>query len=207
MSSSPTKVHYADGMTERPFHHGNLRTVLLDEAENVLRTRGIDELSLRGLARDAGVSHGAPRSHFIDRNALLNALAERGFLSLATSIRDAAKDETTYAGSLRACGVAYVGFAVTNANLMDLMFAAKLDQPPDALLAAAGTLFTTISDIIAAGVEAGAFPPEELDRRKLVISSTMQGIATFVAGGRATAAQGDVMIDDAIALFLGRKLT
>lgn len=193
-------------MPDRPFHHGNLRTVLLDEAEKVLRTQGIDELSLRGLARDAGVSHGAPRSHFIDRNALLHALAERGFLSLAAAISDGAKDETSYAGRLRACGRAYVGFAVTNAALMDLMFAAKTNQPPDSLLAAASTLFTTISDLIAEGVDAGAFPADELERRKLVISSTMQGIATFVAGGRATTAEGDVMIDDAIALFLGREL-
>ncbi|WAP58220.1 helix-turn-helix domain-containing protein [Streptomyces sp. S465] len=63
-------------MSVRPFHHGNLRAVLLDQAELVLRERGIDALSLRELAREAGVSHGAPRSHFIDRNALLDALAE-----------------------------------------------------------------------------------------------------------------------------------
>ena len=43
-------------MAERPFHHGNLRTVLLDSAETVLRQRGVDELSLRELAREAGVS-------------------------------------------------------------------------------------------------------------------------------------------------------
>ena len=47
-------------MTERPFHHGNLRAVLLDEAVAVLRESGIDGLSLRDLARRAGVSHGAP---------------------------------------------------------------------------------------------------------------------------------------------------
>ncbi|QSB22483.1 TetR/AcrR family transcriptional regulator [Curtobacterium sp. 24E2] len=47
-------------MTERPFHHGNLRAVLLDEAVAVLRESGVDGLSLRDLARRAGVSHGAP---------------------------------------------------------------------------------------------------------------------------------------------------
>ena len=73
-------------MTERPFHHGNLRTVLLDQAESAIREGGIDALSLRELAREAGVSHGAPRSHFIDRGALLDALAERGFLRLSELI-------------------------------------------------------------------------------------------------------------------------
>lgn len=65
-------------MTERPFHHGNLRAVLLDEAGAVVRESGVGGLSLRDLARRAGVSHGAPRSHFVDRQALLDALAERG---------------------------------------------------------------------------------------------------------------------------------
>ncbi len=60
-------------MSERPFHHGNLRAVLLDEAVAVLRETGVDGLSLRDLARRAGVSHGAPRSHFVDRQALLDA--------------------------------------------------------------------------------------------------------------------------------------
>ncbi len=75
---------YNGGMSERPFHHGNLRTVLLDRAEMALRTKGVEELSLRELAREVGVSHGAPRSHFIDRKALLDALAERGFFALAS---------------------------------------------------------------------------------------------------------------------------
>jgi AcrR family transcriptional regulator len=193
-------------MSDRPFHHGNLRTVLLDEAEKVLRKSGIEELSLRGLARDAGVSHGAPRSHFIDRKALLDALAERGFLSLARVMRDAAQNEADYTESLRACARAYLGFAVTNAALVDLMFTAKMDRPPGSLLAAAETLFTTINDIIASGVDSGAFPADEVERRALLISSTMQGISTFVTAGRATPKQGDLLIDDAVSLFLARPL-
>ena len=63
-------------------------TLLLDQAEIVVRQRGVDQLSLRELAREAGVSHGAPRSHFIDRKALLDALAERGgFIRLADEMR------------------------------------------------------------------------------------------------------------------------
>jgi hypothetical protein len=77
-----------------------------------------------------------------------------------------------------------------------------MDRPPEPVLAAAETLFGTISDII----EAGDFPPDQVERRKLVLSSTMQGISTFVAAGRATPAQGDIMIDDAISLFLGEPL-
>ena len=64
--------------TERPYHHGNLRSALLAAAERTVRERGVQELSLRELAREVGVSHGAPRRHFPDRQALLDALAESG---------------------------------------------------------------------------------------------------------------------------------
>ena len=69
--------------TERPYHHGNLRGALLDAAERTVRERGVQALSLRELAREIGVSHGAPRRHFPDRQALLDALAESGFERLA----------------------------------------------------------------------------------------------------------------------------
>ncbi|CAM5729343.1 hypothetical protein SALBM217S_04935 [Streptomyces griseoloalbus] len=62
-----------DTTEQRPYHHGNLRTELLDAAERSLRVHGVDRLSLRDLARDVGVSHAAPRRHFADRRALLAA--------------------------------------------------------------------------------------------------------------------------------------
>ena len=63
----------------RPYHHGNLRAALLEPAERALRERGVGGLSLRELAREVGVSHAAPRRHFADKQALLDALAEDGF--------------------------------------------------------------------------------------------------------------------------------
>jgi len=71
------------GMTDRPYHHGHLRDALLAEAERTLREQGVEQLSLRDLARQAGVSHAAPRRHFADRQALLDALAGAGFARLA----------------------------------------------------------------------------------------------------------------------------
>jgi AcrR family transcriptional regulator len=194
-------------MAERPFHHGNLRVVLLDNAETVLRERGVEELSLRELAREAGVSHGAPRSHFIDRKALLDALAERGFLRLAAAMRAAADGETDYPRALRASARAYIDFAVDQSALVDLMFTAKMDAPPDSLLAAAETLFTTIANIMTDGVSAGVFQESEIERLTLLMSATMQGIGTFVAAGRADTVQGQMLIDDAIAMFLTGRVS
>src|SRR5919198_104925 len=76
-------------MTERPYHHGALREALLEQAERTVRERGADALSLRELAREVGVSHGAPRRHFPDRQALLDAVAEAGFERLGVELRSA----------------------------------------------------------------------------------------------------------------------
>src|SRR3954463_863897 len=73
----------------RRYHHGNLRSELLGAAERTLRERGAAELSLRELAREVGVSHAAPRRHFRDKQALLDALAENGFERLGRELDEA----------------------------------------------------------------------------------------------------------------------
>ena len=75
--------------TQRPYHHGNLRSELLACAERALGEGGLAQLSLRELARQAGVSHAAPRRHFADKQALLDALAQDGFERLGRELRAA----------------------------------------------------------------------------------------------------------------------
>src|SRR4051812_36558445 len=97
----------------QPFHHGNLRAALLHAAEQTLRERGLDALSLRDLARQVGVSHGAPRSHFIDRQALLDALAEGGFQRLTDEMDAAIAAEADDFGKiLGVVADSFVRFAV-----------------------------------------------------------------------------------------------
>src|SRR6202008_3979614 len=120
----------------RPYHHGNLREALLDRAEGTRRERGVQELSLRELAREVGVSHAAPRRHFADKQALLDALAEEGFERLGRELREAmdaagGADESGGSGAvggsfearLDAFARAYVRFATRDAALLELMFA------------------------------------------------------------------------------------
>src|SRR3954451_19461203 len=86
-STSATRLFCAMAVSEaRRYHHGNLRSELLEAAERTLATRGAGELSLRELARELGVSHAAPRRHFRDKQALLDALAENGFERLGRSL-------------------------------------------------------------------------------------------------------------------------
>src|SRR5262249_45011275 len=117
---------YAPSVDDPPYHHGRLRAALLTEAERVLREDGIEALSLRELARRAGVSHAAPRRHFTDRQALLDALAEAGFTRLADEMHAAIGDTGGgYPARLRAAATAFVRFATRDAALTELMFTAK----------------------------------------------------------------------------------
>ena len=72
-------------MPRSPYHHGDLRATILTAAAAFGRQRGADAVSLRELARAAGVSHAAPAHHFTDRRGLFTALAAQGYTMLATA--------------------------------------------------------------------------------------------------------------------------
>ncbi|MFC9429609.1 TetR/AcrR family transcriptional regulator [Streptomyces sp. NPDC056987] len=193
-------------MSRQPFHHGNLRAELLERAEAVLRERGVEKLSLRELARDAGVSHGAPRSHFIDRGALLDALAERGFDRLAkaveAAVRTLPKDSRTDFGLLRAAGSAYLDFAAHNPDLAALMVAAKADDTSRPVHDAALRLFTTMTALVTTALSPRFNDRETAERLTLLLSATVQGICSLMTSGRISATQGDALLDDAIHVFI-----
>jgi AcrR family transcriptional regulator len=105
------------GRGRRAYHHGNLENALRQAAGKVLEKEGVEALSLRDVARRAGVSHNAPYRHFPEREALLAALAAEGFEWLGVAQREAAA-----AGGLRAMGEAYVDFALAHPQRFRLMF-------------------------------------------------------------------------------------
>ncbi|SFW92095.1 TetR/AcrR family transcriptional regulator [Amycolatopsis australiensis] len=195
-------------MEDRAYHHGHLRTVLLEAAERALREHGVERLSLRDLARQAGVSHAAPRRHFADRQALLDALAERGFARLAdeasAAIDDAGAD---HQARLRGAATAFVRFAIGNAALLELMFTRKNDEPSAALQEASTRLFTTMGAVIHDAQEAGTLPAHDPERLNLLFAATLQGIAVLVTSGRAQPEQADLLVTDAVQLFASGRLS
>ncbi|MET9516714.1 TetR/AcrR family transcriptional regulator [Streptomyces sp. NPDC002994] len=117
-------------MTSRDtYHHGDLRQAVLSAALDVIRTDGPAALSLRDLARRAGVSHAAPAHHFKDRTGLLTAIATEGHDLLTAALSDAA--------DLRDAGVRYVRFAVDHPAHFQVMFQPDLLRPDDPELLAA----------------------------------------------------------------------
>ena len=102
-------------MNRPTYHHGDLRAVILNEAARLVADRGADGVSLRELARSAGVSHAAPAHHFTDRRGLFTALATQGFQLLAQALIDARGDFTDAA-------LAYVRFAIDHPGHYQVMF-------------------------------------------------------------------------------------
>jgi AcrR family transcriptional regulator len=190
-------------VSERPYHHGNLRTALLAEAERTVRERGVQGLSLRELARAVGVSHGAPRRHFSDRDALLDALAVSGFERLGAEMRaavDGAGED--FRARLRATGGSYVRFATRDPALLELMFASKNRDPSGPLHDASMRAFSVFLELIEQGQADGAIEAGEPERVGLVLFATIQGIAALLTAGMVEPELLDDLVADAIAHFL-----
>lgn len=119
---------------EAPVARGGLKSDLIDAAVGLLETDGVETLSLRLVARTAGVSHMAPYRHFDGKDALLAAVAETGFRDLVRAIDDAVAKEDTNTLKSRAIGMAYIRFARRRPALYRLMFGprhADEDHFPD----------------------------------------------------------------------------
>lgn len=129
------KMTAPKGVTDT-YHHGNLRQALIDEAGKVLEHRGVEAISLRGLARALGVSHAAPNHHFSDRHELLAELAADGYRGLADAMSEAMDGEDP-GDWLRRAGEAYIRFGLANPQRYRMMFASQLmtGECPDRLLA------------------------------------------------------------------------
>ncbi|MFG2620321.1 TetR/AcrR family transcriptional regulator [Streptomyces sp. NPDC048507] len=170
---------------DESYHHGNLRAALLERAETVLAEAGAEGLSLRGLARDLGVSHAAPARHFRDRQALLDALAVSGFTALNARMRAAADGARGPVGvRLAELGQAYLGFAVGHTALLDLMFTAKHADGSSAELRELGhESLRIVAELMAEGQRDGAVRAGDPVRLAQVAFSTVHGLATLAVAG------------------------
>jgi AcrR family transcriptional regulator len=114
-------------MGKAKYHHGNLRQALIDAAIEVLEEKGAPALTLRHVARRAGVSQAAPYHHFSDKDALLGAVAAEGFRTLRDSMRAAEERAGGNAlAKLKATGKAYVTHALAHPAHFRVMFSPLL---------------------------------------------------------------------------------
>lgn len=163
------------------YHHGDLRAALLAAAETTIRASGPSSVTLRGLARDLGVSHAAPAHHFGTLRGLFTALAAQGHDLMAQAMVQAQRS-----GGFAEVGVAYVAFAVDHPAHFAVMFAPGLLDLDDPALAAAraatlGQLAAGAQEVSAAGGPGGADPGPAV--AALAAWSLVHGLATLHLSG------------------------
>lgn len=111
---------------KRPYHHGDLRNALLIAARTILEEESLASLSLRAVARRAGVSHAAPYRHFPSHEALLSELAIEGFVELKVELTNAAAAPGVTSDRIAMIGAAYMRFVARRPALSRLMFGPQL---------------------------------------------------------------------------------
>jgi AcrR family transcriptional regulator len=186
-------------MADRRYHHGDLRAALLAQAEATLRVSGVDGLSLRELAREVGVSHGAPRRHFDDKAALLEALVAEGFRRLGSELAASAEtDGRAFNVVLKDVAVSYVRFAADNPALVDLMSGNRyLADASDALVRARDLSFAPVRSLVEAAQSTGDLAPGDVRRIGTLMFATLHGLATM-ANNKMIDPLDDQLISDAV---------
>jgi AcrR family transcriptional regulator len=164
------------------YHHGALREALLARAAEVIEAEGLEALTLRGLARDLGVSHGAPNRHFRNREALLAALAEQGHRSALAATLDAmnaAGDDPWR--RLNAMGRGYLKWAITHRTLFRVINHPDVNRFADAdLRAQIAATEALVRENVVATQQAGRHPEVDPDVLTLYTHAVPLGVAMLV---------------------------
>jgi AcrR family transcriptional regulator len=192
----------------KTYHHGDLRSALLTSAEAMLERVGAEELSLRELTREIGVSSNAPRRHFPSKQVLLDALAIEGFERLGVVLnRAAASDEPDFLRRMVKVAQAHIRFAMKHRSLYRLMFASKqrADAPPE-LLEISYKALTAGPRTIAYGQETGAVVNGDPLRLGLTFFSTIEGLLSLSVDGKINGTSIEKLAEQIIGdIMLGLK--
>lgn len=164
--------------TSREYHHGDLAAALVRAALDLLGEAGVEAVSLRGVARRAGVSAMAPYRHFPDKEALLAEVAAQGFAGLRDAL--GAADAAAEPGqALAAQAVAYVGYALANPSLFRLMFGPRRGAAHAELWIAGGAAYAVLAGRVDSETRAA-----DREARVLGCWSLVHGLAMLCLEGR-----------------------
>jgi AcrR family transcriptional regulator len=171
---------------DTPYHHGALHEALLQAAERVLERDGLAGLTLRAVAREAGVSHAAPTHHFGDLTGLLSELAAIGFRRFNAAMIAAGESETLPLMKAMARAKAYVAYAQARPGMYGLMFRTeRLDMTRPSLHEAATASFEGLASAVGAGRQ-GQGEALSLDQAATIARawSLVHGFTTLLLDGR-----------------------
>jgi AcrR family transcriptional regulator len=168
---------------ERTYHHGNLRQELLRVSLKLIDRKGIEALTLREIGRLAGVSHNAAYRHFADKQALLSAISESGFVSFGAALEQARESAgPTSRARLAAMSLAYLKFAAEHRAHYTVMFGwaaqpGRTDEVVQHWHEPARHSFEILVDTIAAGQRAGEIRAGDTAALARVVWASVHGLA------------------------------
>lgn len=171
------------------YHHGDLRQALIDAALELVAEKDVSSLSLREVARKAGVSHAAPYRHFEDKEALLAAVAEQGFGIFNDALEQATQDIPNPLERLEAGFIAYVHYAIVNPSHYRILFGAygaNATETYPSLATAIKQAFKQFVDTIAQGQNIGTIRPGNPEQLAQAVWALSHGLAMLVIDGHLT---------------------
>jgi AcrR family transcriptional regulator len=179
------------------YHHGDLRSSLIEAALALVAEEQDWTFSLREVARRAGVSHNAPYNHFADKRDLLAAVGAAGFEALRERMLAAISRIESAETALVQSAIVYVHFGVENPAHYRLMFGSELTTAkhgrPESLVVSGGNARAVLEEIIHRGARQGIFVPspkkkEELQMAVLTAWSAVHGLTMLAIDGLTAAA-------------------
>lgn len=172
-----------------PYHHGDLRAACLRAARELLEEGGDAGLSLRAVARRAGVSPTAPYRHYADRDALVSAVAAEGYRELAGYLAAAHPSPAT-PDDLAAIAVAYVRFALEHPALFRVMFAEPCDPDNEERVNATAAISEYLN-----GIVGGVFPGGDADALSTAAWALVHGLAFLHLDAKLDVSTPEVVAD------------
>ena len=182
----PISSDKARSRTPRSYHHGALREALLNASVDLLREGGVEALSLRAVARAAGVSQTAPYRHFKDRRALVAGVAQEGFRRLGTAIKRAVQAGEPGLSALRRGITAYARFAQEHPAEYRVMFGPELARRDDLpeLNETALSVFGLLRDAIARLQQGRALGDGDPSLMSITVWATLHGLVMLSLDGQ-----------------------
>lgn len=180
---------------KQTYHHGDLRQALITAALTLLQNKDARSLSLREVAREAGVSHTAPYRHFADKAALLAAIAQEGFTEFGSYL-NAALTPDQPVKSLQDTGVAYVRYALDHPTHFRVMFSSfPPNEPTDSeLYIVSKRTFQILVNVIKSGQAAGVMKAGDPDALALEKWAMVHGLAMLLLD-EMLPVKGDAAVD------------
>lgn len=170
----------------KSYHHGDLKNALIEVALQQISREGVRALSLRDVARRAGVSHTASYRHFSSKESLLAAIAEQGFRRLGEALRAAIEPHADDpVAALKASGLAYVEFGVSSPEHLEVMFSSQLtheDYP--AVAEASKEAYAQLTSVVHEGFRSGGLRGADERSISLAAWSMVHGLTQLISSGQ-----------------------